>query len=167
MAGHPGYHQYKQQAVLTASRGKVLILLYEAAVQNVKKATLCLEKKDLNGKSTHILKTHDILNELTNSLDFDAGGDIARNLERLYNFMVEQLIQANLQNSKEALQMVLKLLETLLSGWRVAVEQAGQPRLDGQDERPGRHHQHEDRRDGAHQPRPLGPLEPNSDGDQR
>lgn len=110
-------------SVMTSSRGQVLILLYEAAIQNVKKATLCLEKKDWAGKGTHILKTHDILNELVNSLNFEAGGDIARNLERLYNFMIEQLVKANVEHSKESLQTVQKLLETLLSGWREAIQQ--------------------------------------------
>jgi flagellar secretion chaperone FliS len=123
MTAKQGYNQYKQMSVLTSSRGQVLILLYEAAIQNVKKATLYLEKKDWAGKGHHILKAHDILNELVNSLDFDAGGDIARNLERLYNFMIEQLIKANIEHSKEALQTVQKLLETLLSGWREAVGQ--------------------------------------------
>ncbi len=128
MAGNPGANQYKQIAVKTATRGQILLLLYEAAIQNVKKATACLDKQDLAGKGTHIVKAHDILNELVNSLDIEIGGDVARNLERLYNFMTDQLVKANLENSKEALQQVQKLLETLLGGWRVAVEQVERKR---------------------------------------
>jgi flagellar protein FliS len=122
--GNPrGANQYKQTAVATASRGQVLIMLYEAAIQNVKKATICIEKNDLKGKGEAIGKAHDIVNELLNTLDFNIGGNIARDLERLYNFMTEQLVKANLENSVQILQTVQKLLETLLSGWRVAVEQ--------------------------------------------
>jgi flagellar protein FliS len=54
------------------------------------------------------------------------GGDIARNLERLYNFMTETLVKANLENSKQHLETVQKLMETLLSGWREAVKQVNQ-----------------------------------------
>jgi flagellar protein FliS len=118
-----GANQYKQMAVKTANRGQLLIMLYEAAIQNVKKAAAAVEKNDLSAKGMAIGKVHDIINELSNTLDFEVGGDIARNLERLYNFMTEQLVKANMENNKECLSTVQKLLETLLSGWREAVTQ--------------------------------------------
>ena len=124
MSNQHGANQYKQAQVLTANRGQVLIMLYEAAIRNVKKATLCIEKKDLAGKGIHIGKTHDIINELSNTLNFEVGGQIARDLERLYNFMTEQLVKANATNTREPLDSVSKLLETLLSGWKVAVQQS-------------------------------------------
>jgi flagellar protein FliS len=123
MAGNFGANQYKQMAIKTANRGQLLIMLYEAAIQNVKKASLALDKKDIPTKGTCIGKAHDIINELLNTLDFEVGGNIARDLERLYNFMTEQLVKANFENSKEALISVQKLLETLLSAWKVAIDQ--------------------------------------------
>lgn len=126
MSNQHGANQYKQAQVLTANRGQLLIMLYEAAIRNVKKATLALEKKDLATKGTAIGKAHDIINELCNTLDFELGGQIARDLERLYNFMAEQLVKANSTNTREPLDSVVKLLETLLSGWRVAVQQSNQ-----------------------------------------
>lgn len=123
MSNNYGANQYKQMQVKTANRGQLLIMLYEAAIQNVKKATLAIEKKDVPGKGMAIGKAHDIINELASTLDFELGGQIARDLERLYNFMTEQLVKANVSNSKEPLEQVSKLLETLLSGWRVAVAQ--------------------------------------------
>jgi flagellar protein FliS len=122
--GGGGANQYKQMAIKTASRGQILLMLYEAAIQNVRKASAAIERKDLAAKGQAIGKVHDIVNELATSLDFNAGGEIARDLERLYNFMTSQLVKANIENSKDALRSVEKLLETLLSGWRVAVEQA-------------------------------------------
>jgi flagellar secretion chaperone FliS len=119
-----GANQYKQMAVKTANRGQILIMLYEAAVQNVKKATAAIDAKDIAGKGVAIGKVHDIINELLNTLDFEVGGQIAIDLERLYNFMTEQLIQANMDGSKEKLGSVQKLLETLLDGWRAAVIEA-------------------------------------------
>lgn len=117
------HNTYKQTAVTTASRGQILLMLYEAAIRNTKKAIECIEKNDMAGKGTSIGKVHDIVNELANTLDHKVAGNIAADLERLYNFMVEHLLKANLENSKEALQQVLKLLETLYSGWKVAVEE--------------------------------------------
>src|SRR4051794_29501405 len=104
MAGPYGANQYKQMAVKTANRGQILIMLYEAAIQNVKKATLCIEKKDPAGKGMAIGKAHDIINELLNTLDFEVGGQIAKDLEKLYCFMTEQLMKANMENKVEFLQ---------------------------------------------------------------
>ena len=118
-----GANHYKAMSVKTASPGQILIMLYEAAIKNVKKATECIDRKDIPGKGNHIGKAHDIINELTNTLNFEVGGDVARELERLYNFMTSQLVKANVENSKEALTAVQKCLETLLAGWREAVNQ--------------------------------------------
>jgi flagellar protein FliS len=121
-----GANQYKQTAVKTANRGQIVIMLYEAAIQNVKKAAVAIDQKDIPAKGVAIGKAHDIINELLNTLDFEVGGKIAQDLERLYNFMTEQLVKANLEISKEPLQTVQKLLETLLDGWKGAVNQGGQ-----------------------------------------
>jgi flagellar protein FliS len=123
MAGNHGANQYRQTSVKTANRGQLLIMLYEAAIKNVKKASDCIDRKDMAGKGTAIVKAHDIINELNNTLDFEVGGQVAKDLERLYFFMTDQLIKANLENAKEPLQQVQKLMETLLEGWRVAVDQ--------------------------------------------
>lgn len=123
MAGNYGANQYKQTSVKTANRGQILIMLYEAAIKHVKKASECIDRKDISGKGQSIIKVHDIVNELNNTLDFEVGGQIAKDLERLYMFMTDQLVKANLENKKEPLQQVQKLLETLLEGWRVAVDQ--------------------------------------------
>lgn len=121
-----GANQYKQTSIKTANRGQLLIMLYEAAIQNVKKATIALENKDIPAKGAAIGKAHDIINELSNTLDFEIGGNIAQDLERLYNFITEQLVRANLENDRKCLDTVLKLLETLHSGWKGAVDQMNQ-----------------------------------------
>lgn len=125
MAGNPyGANQYKQMAIKTANRGQILIMLYEAAIQHVKKASAAIKEGNVSAKGMHIGKIHDIVSELTATLDHKVGGKIAEDLERLYNFIIEQLLKANVENSTEALQTVEKLLTTLLDGWRVAVQEA-------------------------------------------
>lgn len=118
-----GAKHYKQTQVTTATPGQVLIMLYEGAIQNLKKATKALEQGNRSDKGKYIGKAHDIINELNNSLDHEVGGEITKELERLYNFMITQLIKANIENLNEPLLAVQKNLETLLEGWRVAVAQ--------------------------------------------
>jgi flagellar protein FliS len=126
MSNQHGANQYKQMSIKTANRGQILIMLYEGAIRNVKKAALAIDQKDIAAKGVAIGKAHDIINELNATLNFEVGGDIALNLERLYNFMAEQLVKANIENSKLPLATVQKNLETLLDGWRVAVAQVNQ-----------------------------------------
>ena len=123
MSNGYGANQYKQMSIKTANPGAILIMLYEAAIKNIKLAVIAIDKKDVAAKGTHIGKAHDIINELNNTLNFEVGGEIALNLERLYNFMIESLVQANIQNDKEKLTSIQKILENLLEGWRGAVAQ--------------------------------------------
>lgn len=116
-----GAKQYKQTSVTTATRGQVLIMLYEAAIRHVRKASEYIDQNDLKNKGIHIGKAHDIINELATTLDFNVGGDIAKELERLYNFIVEKLIEANKDNNKKVLESVDKILSNLLDGWKGAV----------------------------------------------
>ncbi len=118
-----GAKNYKQMQITTASPAQILVMLYEGAIQNVKKAILAMEQKNTAEKGKYIGKTHDIINELTLSLNHEVAGQIAKDLERLYNFMVTQLLKANVDNDKEALHSVQKNLETLLDGWRGAITQ--------------------------------------------
>ena len=118
-----GAKNYKQMQISTASPAQILIMLYEGAIQNVKKAILAIEQKNTAEKGKYIGKAHDIINELTLSLNHEVGGAIAKDLERLYNFMVAQLLKANVESDREPLLAVQKNLETLLDGWKGAVAQ--------------------------------------------
>ncbi|MGE0616125.1 MAG: flagellar export chaperone FliS [Bacteriovoracia bacterium] len=118
-----GANQYKRTAVKTATPGQILIMLYEAAIRHLRRAVACIEANDLNGKGVAIGKSHDILNELNNSLNFEVGGEVAKQLEGLYNYCIGQLLKANVENQKEPLISVIKVMENLLEGWRGAVEQ--------------------------------------------
>lgn len=118
-----GLNKYKQTHVTTANRGQILLMLYEGAIRFTKIAITAIQKKNLAEKGTYILKVQDIINELTVTLNHDVGGDVSRELERLYNYMIDQLTEANLKNDTKPLEAILKLLETLYEGWRSAVQQ--------------------------------------------
>lgn len=117
-----GANKYKQTSVMTASPGQVLIMLYEASIRHTRRAIESLDKGDMPAKGQAIGKVHDIVNELVNSLNHEIGGKVAEDLERLYNFMIEQLLKANLENRRDCLESVEKILTNLLEGWRVAVQ---------------------------------------------
>lgn len=116
------YQKYKTTSVQSASREKLLLMLYEGAIRFVKQAIKACEEKNIADRGLYIGRTYDIILELNNTLDHKVGGEIAKNLEQLYMFMTDQLTQANITGNKKGLEDVLKLLTTLHSGWKEAIE---------------------------------------------
>lgn len=117
------YQRYKHTAIETASKEKLLLMLYEGAIKFTKIAIVAAEKKQVAERATNICKVYDIVLELNNTLDHKIGGQLAAQLEQLYMFLTDQLSKANLTGDPEPLRAVLKILETLYDGWKQAVDQ--------------------------------------------
>lgn len=116
------YQKYKTTSVQSASREKILLMLYEGAIKFTKLAIKAIEEKKIADRGVNIGRAFDIVMELNNTLDHKVGGDIASQLEQLYMFMMEQYTQANIKGDAAPLQANLKLLNTLYDGWVQAVE---------------------------------------------
>lgn len=122
MSNQYGVNKYKQTSVTTSNRGQILLLLYEGCIRFCKQAIEATKAKNYAEKGKFILKIQDIINELTVTLDHNQGGEISKELERLYNYMIEQITEANIKNDPKPLEIVLKLLETLHEGWKGAID---------------------------------------------
>lgn len=116
------YKKYKETSIQSASREKILIMLYEGAIKFTKLAIMAVEKNNVKDKCENIGRAYDIVLELNNTLDHKVGGEVAARLEQLYQYMIEQYIKANTSNDVEALKTVQKLLETLHEGWVQAIQ---------------------------------------------
>lgn len=117
------HQKYKTTSIQSASREKILLLLYEGAIRFMKQALLAIDKKDIAERGMNIGRAFDIVNELNNTLNHEAGGDISKNLEQLYMFITDQLTKCNATGQKQPLEEALKIMETLYSGWVSAIEQ--------------------------------------------
>lgn len=117
-----GYNAYKKTAVSTASKEQILLMLYQAAIKNCKKSIEAIEEKQIAKKGEYIGKLQDIVIELNNSLDFEVGGDIAKELSSLYDYMLFSSTQANIKIDAEPLHGVLNVLNTLYDGWSEAIK---------------------------------------------
>ncbi len=122
------YSRYQKTQVTTASREKILLMLYEGAIRFVKQAKVAMEQKKIAEKGKSISKATAIISELMATLDFNAGGQLAQDLENLYIFMIDKLIEANIKNDPECLNVAENLLITLYSAWKDVIEN---PRPDG------------------------------------
>jgi len=117
-----GLGAYKKTSIHTASKEQILLMLYQAAIKNCKKAIESIEQKNIPAKGENIGKLQDIVIELNNSLDFEVGGDIAKELSSLYDFILFSSTQANIKIDAEPLRGCLSVLNTLYEGWGEAIK---------------------------------------------
>lgn len=117
-----GLGAYKKTSVQTASKEQILLMLYQAAIKNCKKAIQAIDEQKVAKKGEYIGKLQDIVIELNNSLDFEVGGDVARELSSLYDFVLYSSTQANIHKDKAPLEGCLNVLNTLYDGWAQAVK---------------------------------------------
>jgi flagellar secretion chaperone FliS len=116
------YDQYQQNQILSASPEKILLMLYDGAIRFTRQAMYGLEEENLTLFHQGIKKTMAIITEFSNSLDHTIGGEIAENLDALYDFMIRELTKANLHKDIEKLRTVEKLLVDLRATWGEAAE---------------------------------------------
>ena len=117
-----GLGAYKKTSVETASKEQILLMLYQAAIKHCKKAIEAIEQKNLAKKGECIGKLQDIIVELSNSLDFEVGGEVAKELASLYDYILYSSTQANIKIDKAYLEGCLKVLNTLYDGWTEAIK---------------------------------------------
>ena len=97
-------------------------MIYSGAIRYLKLAIEATNEKKNNEKLEHIDKTRKIVSELRATLNFEVGGEIARNLERLYDYVNSRLLQGCLDKHTRSLEEALQVLETLHQGWQEATE---------------------------------------------
>lgn len=108
---------YKSNEVMTAPKKKLVIMLYEGAVKNLKLAKIAMEEKNIEKTNAAFIKTQNILTELMSTLNFDQGGDIAKNLMALYQYMYQRTVSANIDKNQDTADEVIGYLEELKDAW--------------------------------------------------
>jgi flagellar protein FliS len=84
-------NQYQQNQVMTASKEQILIMLYDGAIRFCQHAINASEAGNNIEKLSRISKVFAIIAEFSNSLNHDIGGEIAADLDGLYQFMMREL----------------------------------------------------------------------------
>ena len=115
--GNRGYQAYATNAVSTQSQGQLIIMLYDGAIKFIDKAQEGIEAQKIQEAHTNIIKTQKIINELMVTLKTDTG-EIAQQLLTLYQYMYQQLVQANIKKDADILGEVKELLVGLRDTWK-------------------------------------------------
>lgn len=100
-----------------ASPYRIIQMLMEGALARLATAKGCIARNEIAEKGHQISWCIRIIEGLKSSLDAEQGGDIAANLDALYDYMNRRLLEANMQNDVEILDEVTRLLEEIKEGW--------------------------------------------------
>ncbi|WP_312209196.1 flagellar export chaperone FliS [Pseudescherichia sp.] len=108
-----------ESAVLSASPHQLVVLLFDGALSAMKKAAILIDQGDIPGKGQALSKAINIItNGLRAGLNHEVGGDLASNLDNLYDYMTRRLLQANLHNDLAAIDEVTNLLTNIADAWK-------------------------------------------------
>lgn len=122
MYGKNPHDAYQAVQITTTDRGRLLLMMYEGAIKFLKLSVVGLQEKDIPKFCRYLSKGQAIIAELMNTLDFEKGGEIARDLDRLYDFMLFYLSEANLYRDEARITKVISLIDTIYSAYREIIE---------------------------------------------
>ena len=108
---------YRDQEILTASPARLVAMLYDKAVSCLHDAIAAIEAGDIERRYKSTTRASEIITHLAVTLDMERGGEIAKNLEQLYRFMLKHLLDVNIRNDAKAAADVIRLLEPLRASW--------------------------------------------------
>ena len=112
---------YKAQSVQTASPGKLVLMLFDGYLRCTTAAVNSFEETDLTKKNeginNNLIKAQNIVTELQSSLDMSVPGELPGTLYRLYDYVLHQLQQANLQKKPEPIAEADKVIAELREAW--------------------------------------------------
>ena len=121
MALPNAYAQYKNSKVLTASPAELTLMLYEGAIKFCNIAIVAVEQKDIEKAHVNIQKTQRIIEHFRLTLDMKY--PVAKDFDRVYEYLGRRLVQANIKKDKEILEEVLEHLHSMRDTWKEVMKQ--------------------------------------------
>ena len=116
------HNAYREVAVQTASRTKLVVMLYEGAIRFLRESVSAIQLKDLERKRQTVDRAVAIVQHLQDTLDIERGGQVATDLNRLYTYITTRILDGSGKLDVASLEEAIKLLSTLLAGWEQAAD---------------------------------------------
>lgn len=110
-------HNHIQGGIDSASPHRLVQMLMEGALEKILAAKSYMAKNEIAKKGEHISWAISIIDSLRSCLNIEVGGDFARNLLDLYNYMERRLLEANINNDPAMLDEVGQLILEIKAGW--------------------------------------------------
>ncbi|GAA6185375.1 MULTISPECIES: flagellar export chaperone FliS [Alteromonadaceae] len=131
-----GINAYKKgnlkQDVASADPHKITLMLMQGALDRMAYGKGCIERRDFEGKSEHLSRVSAILMNLRDTLDLEIGSEVSQNLFNLYDYMIQRVTDANIQNDLKIMDEVINLLLPIKNAWASIPEDAKQEAYEAQ-----------------------------------
>ena len=114
--------QYQTSNITTATPEKLMILLFDGAIQFLQKAKKAISENNYKERSENIDGARKIIRELMRTIDLENGNDVSKQLFKLYNRMAMNLIKANVQRNSGKIDEVIEDLTNIRWGFQKAIE---------------------------------------------
>lgn len=111
-----GYAAYANNKITTASPADLVLMLYEGAIKFCNIAIIAIENNDIQKAHDNIMKVERIIQEFQITLDHRYA--TAKDFDKVYNYLLQRLLLANVKKDKEILEEVLKHLRTMRDTWK-------------------------------------------------
>mgnify|MGYP000182813686 FL=1 len=115
MAIQNGYNNYAKERILNASPAQLTLMLYDGAIKFCNIAIAAVEKGDVVKAHNNIMKVEKIIGEFRATLDFKY--PVAKDFDKVYQYIMDRLIEANIKKDKDILEEVLTHLRTMRETW--------------------------------------------------
>jgi flagellar protein FliS len=115
------YAQYNNSKIMTASPAELTLMLYEGAIKFVNIAIVGIENEDNKKKCENIVKADRIIEEF--QLTLNDKYEVSKDFNKVYTYIRQRLLEANISSDKEILEEVLKHLRTMRDTWKQVMEQ--------------------------------------------
>ena len=116
MALPNAYSQYNNNKIMTASPAELTLMLYEGAIKFCNMAEMAIEQSDVEKAHANIVKVQKIIDYLRQTLDMKY--PVAKDFERIYVYLSDRLIAANLKKDKEILEEINMHLHSVRDTWK-------------------------------------------------
>lgn len=119
--------KYQKSAANVIDKGRMIILLYKAAIRHLNIASEKMQQNKIEDTHNSLAKVKSIISELQASLNMEAGGNVSQGLQKIYTYVYDRLIEANLHKDQTCIDEVVNILTTLLQGWETIIDKKSQP----------------------------------------
>lgn len=120
-------NEYRKGAVNGASPLKLVIMLYDGALRYMETGKHAMRNGDLQKQNGELQKAQRVVTELMSCLDMDQGGEVAQNLLALYSYILNCLVQANIEDKPDLIDQSISILSELRESWTALEASLAQP----------------------------------------
>ena len=116
-----GFQAYRKTQIQTADQGTLILMCYDGAITFLKQAQSAHSKGDLQKYNLCCTKASNVLWELSNSINLEAG-EVATHLQSLYNYMIRRIVDAQYHDRTNAIDEVISYIQELRESWKQIIK---------------------------------------------